>query len=150
MANAEIVVVGQGELALVTDLYNEIFIPRREQEFFRRRLSGRYTSLILIANLEGRPVGFSLGFELKPTTWFSWLIGVSPEFRRAGVASQLLSAEHAWAREHEYLVLRYECHNRHRAMLHLALGMEYEITGVRWDPDRQENMVIFEKTLTPQ
>lgn len=150
MANAEIVVVGQGELELVTSLYNEIFIPKREQEFFRRRLSGRYNSLILIANLDGRPIAFSLGFELKPATWFSWLIGVLPDFRRMGIASQLLSAEHAWARDHEYAMLRYECHNRHRAMLHLALQTEYEIMGVRWDPDRQENMVLFEKSLAPQ
>jgi GNAT superfamily N-acetyltransferase len=147
VADADIVVVGQGELALVTELYNQVFIPNRHQEFFRRRLGGRYQALILVANVEGRPVGFSISFELKPTTWFSWLIGVLPDYRRAGIATQLLVAEHAWAREHHYTLLRYECHNRHRAMLHLALNMDYDIVGIRWDPDRQDNMIIFEKDL---
>ena len=41
MANAEVVIVGAGELPLITDLYNEIFRPPHDVEFFRRRLVGR-------------------------------------------------------------------------------------------------------------
>ena len=148
MASADIVVVGEGELTLVAELYNQVFIPQQEVEFLRRRLAGRYQSLILVANMDGRPVGFDLSFELKPSTWLSWLIGVLPDYRRAGIATQLVAAEHAWARDHQYTRLRYECHNRHRAMLHLALAMEYDIVGIRWDPDRQDNMIVFEKDLT--
>jgi GNAT superfamily N-acetyltransferase len=92
-------------------------------------------------------VGFFLGFELKPTVYFAWFYGVVPEFRRQGVASQLMDAVHAWARDNDYNSIRFECHNQHRPMLHLAIALGYDIVGIRWDPDRGDNLVLFEKGL---
>ena len=68
--------------------------------------------------------------------------------RRQGIASQLMDAVHSWARQNDYESIRFECHNQHRPMLQLAIGREYDILGIRWDPDRGENLVIFEKVLT--
>jgi GNAT superfamily N-acetyltransferase len=150
MANAEVVVVGQGELPLITDLYNEIFRPPRDVEFFRRRFLGRYNPLILVANVDGRPVGFSTGFELKPSVFFSWLTGISADFRRSGVASQLHEAQIGWAAEHGYQYIRMECHNTVRPILHMAIKMGFIIVGVRWDQDRSDNLIIFEKTIATE
>ncbi|MFQ5429638.1 MAG: GNAT family N-acetyltransferase [Phycisphaerae bacterium] len=147
MANAEVVVVGTSELPLIAELYNEIFRPAREVAFLKRRLRGRYNALLLVANLDDRPVGFATAFELKPTVFFSWLTGVLPDVRRRGIASQLHEAQCAWATEHEYHYLRMECHNAHRPILHMAIAMDFNIVGVRWDPDRADNLIIFEKTL---
>src|SRR5690606_28986707 len=110
MANAKIDVVGQGDIPVVVELYNQIYRPTREEAFFRRRFLGRYNPLILIATLDERPVGFFTGFELKPSVFFSWLYGVLPEFHRKGIASQLMDAAHAWAEQHEYTYVRMECH----------------------------------------
>lgn len=150
MADADIVIVGQGELSLVADLYNQVFRPGKDEEFFKRRLAGRYQSLILIANVEQRPVGFSISMELKPDTWFGWLTGVLPDYRRAKIATQLLKAELEWAREHHYALSRYECFNRHKPMLHLALTLGYDIVGIRWDPGHHDNIIIFEKDLATE
>lgn len=147
MANADVVVVGPGELPMIADLYNEMFRPPHDVEFFRRRLVGRYNPLLLVANLDSRPVGFATGFELKPSVFFSWLTGVLPDFRRQGIAQQLHEAQCAWAAGHEYQYVRMECHNAHRAILHMAIAMDFNIVGVRWDPDRHDNLIIFEKTL---
>src|SRR5690554_3310064 len=145
MANAEVVIVGPGEIPLMADLYNEMFRPPRTVEFFRRRLLGRYNALFLIANVDGRPAGFSIGFELKPTVYFGWLLGVIPALRRQGIAAQIHEAQCAWAAEHGYQYLRMECLNAHRAILHLAIAMDFNVVGLRWDPDRQDNLIIFEK-----
>src|SRR6185436_8378573 len=69
-------------------------------------------------------------------------------FRRTGIASQRMDAVHAWAAEQGYESIRFECHNQHRPMLHLAIARMYDIVGIRWDPDRGDNLVIFEKSLT--
>jgi len=148
MADSEIVLVGPGEIPLVTNLYNEIFRPPQDKAFFERRLLGRYNTLHLVANIERQPVGFALGFELKPSVFFGWLLGVLPNQRRQGVASQLLEAMTTWAAEREYHGLRMECHNAHRAILHLAIESGFNIVGVRWDPDRQDNLVLLERDLT--
>lgn len=147
MADAVIDVVGMDDLPLIVDLYNQIFRPHRDVESFRRRYLGRYNVLQLLARIDGRPVGFFLGFELKPDVYFAWFYGVLADARRSGVGSQLMEAAQAWAAQHEYESIRLECHNQHRPMLHLAIQLGYDITGMRWDADRGANLVIFEKVL---
>lgn len=147
MATARIEVVGPEEITLIADLYNQMFRPTHDVEFFQRRFLGRYNPLRMVASLDQRPVAFFIGFELKPSTFFAWLYGVLPDCRRMGIASQLMDGMHAWVREHEYTTVRFECQNGHRPMLHLAIAQGYDIVGIRWDPDRGENLVIFEKTL---
>jgi len=148
MADAIVDIVGPEDLPLIVSLYNQIFRPPRDLESFRRRYRGRYNALQMVARVGERPVGFFLGFELKPTVYFAWFYGVVPDFRRQGVASQLMDAVHAWARENDYHAIRFECHNQHRPMLHLAIALGYDIVGIRWDPDRGDNLVIFEKVLS--
>jgi GNAT superfamily N-acetyltransferase len=148
MATAKIDVVGLSELPIVADLYNQMFRPQRDLEFFRRRFLGRYNGLVMLASLDERPVGFFLGFELKPTVYFAWLFGVLPEFRRVGVASQMMDAMQDWVAQHGYAGIRIECQNQHRPMLHMAIHQGYDVVGIRWDPDRGHNLVIFEKSLT--
>jgi GNAT superfamily N-acetyltransferase len=147
MADAVIDVVGPEELPAIVKLYNQIFRPSRELESFRRRYLGRHNVLQMVARIDDRPVGFSLGFELKPRVFFSWFYGVLPDHRRQGIASQLMEAVHDWARLNDYDSIRFECHNQHRAMLHLAIALEYDIVGIRWDPDRHANLVLFQKVL---
>jgi GNAT superfamily N-acetyltransferase len=148
MADAIIDVVGPEDLPVIAKLYNQIFRPSRDLDSFHRRFRGRYNVLQLIARVDNHPVGFFLGFELKPTVYFAWFYGVVPEFRRQGIASQLIDAVHSWAKQNEYESIRFECHNQHRPMLHLATALEYDIVGIRWDPDRGDNLVIFEKVLS--
>ncbi|MCE9555686.1 MAG: GNAT family N-acetyltransferase [Planctomycetes bacterium] len=148
MATAKIDVVGPEEIPLVSNLYNQVYRPSRDAEFFRRRFLGRYNTVMLVASLDDQPVGFFAGFELKPGVFFSWLFGVLPDYRRNGIATQLMDAVQAWAMQHGYESIRFECHNQHRPMLHLAISQAYDVVGIRWDPDRGNNLVIFEKVLT--
>ena len=147
MADAIIEIVGQEDLPVIVDLYNQIYRPPRDVESFRRRFRGRYNDLRMIARIKDQPIGFFMGFELKPTTFFAWFYGVLPDFRRQGIATQLMEAVHEWSREQEYESVRLECHNSARSMLHLAIALGYIVAGIRWDPDRGDNLVIFEKTL---
>ncbi len=147
MADAKIDVVGPGEIPLIAELYSQIFRPARDAAFFRRRFQGRANVLMLVASQGDEPVGFFIGFELKPTVYFAWFYGVVPTKRRQGIASQLMDAVHAWCIENGYESIRFECHNQHRPMLHLAIARMYDIVGIRWDPDRGDNLVIFEKQL---
>jgi len=147
MADAVIDVVGTDELPLILDLYNQIFRPKKTEESFRRRYQGRHNVLQLVARMGEKPVGFFLGFELKPDTFFAWFYGILPDCRRMGVGSQLMDAAHSWAAQNGYETIRLECHNQHRPLLHLAIDLGYDIVGMRWDADRTDNLVLFEKNL---
>ncbi|MCC6581702.1 MAG: GNAT family N-acetyltransferase [Phycisphaeraceae bacterium] len=148
MANARIDIVGPAEYALIASLYNQVFRPAKEPGFFERRFRARYQPLILVAHLDDRPVGFFLGFELKPSVFFAWLYGVVPDYRRTGIAAQLMEAAHDWAREHGYSSIRMECYNHHRPMLRMMVARGYNIVGIRWDPDHSDNLILFERDLS--
>ncbi len=147
MAETKIDILGVSDLPMVADLYNQIYQPKQDTAFFQRRLKNRQHNLILIAVTDGRPIGFFMGMELKPSVFFEWLYGVLPDYRRQGICSQLIEAANAWARDHDYSYTRLECHNQHRPVLHMAIKHRYDIQGIRWDPDRHANLVIFQKEL---
>src|SRR5438270_12058769 len=134
MADATIEMVGPEDLPVISHLYNQIFRPPRDVDSFKRRYRGRYNVLQLVARLQDRPVGFFLGFELKPTVFFAWFYGVIPDCRRQGIASQLMDAVHSWAMQNEYESMRFECHIELRPMHHMAIALRDDIVRIGWAP----------------
>lgn len=149
MADAKIVAVGPNEVGLIVSLYNRVFSPTQGEDFFIRRFQARHNVSLLVAEIDREPVGFVVGFELMPSTFFCWICGVVPEARRSGVATQLMHAQMAWAQDHEYQYIRFECQNQHRPMLHVAINEGYDLVGIRYETDTGTNVVIFERELHP-
>ena len=105
MAQADIIIADEKLLPQAVELYNGVFRPKREADFFKRRFMGRYNALTLLARIDDKPVGFWIGFELKPGMFYHWLGAVLPDMRRQGVARQMQDAqqgvgERSWLRIH--------------------------------------------------
>ena len=147
MADATIDRINPTDLDLVTHLYNSMFRPEQSAEWIARRLEGRMKPLVQVARIENDAVGFYVGYELKPSTHYTWLVGVVPEMRRAGIASQLMHAAEDWSQSEGYKYMRFECDNRIRAFLHFGISADFDIVGIRWDMDRLANLVIFERVI---
>jgi GNAT superfamily N-acetyltransferase len=143
----DIIIADDPLLPQAVELYNQVFRPRREVDFFKRRFLGRYNALTLIARVHDRPAGFWIGFELKPQMFYHWLGAVLPDHRRQGIARQLDEAQKSWARDHGYEFIRTECLNHQREFLLFALAGGFDIVGVRWDSTHADNLVVLEKNL---
>ena len=147
MTNVKIIIIGTRELTLFADLYSQIFTPPQNEPFFERRFQGRTNVSMMVAEADGKPVGIAAGYELRPATYFCWLCGVLPDIRRMGVATQLIQAQQAFAQDNGFQMVRFECQNQHRPVLHLAITEGYDLVGIRWDIQTAANFVIFEKEL---
>jgi GNAT superfamily N-acetyltransferase len=147
VAQADIIIADEKMLPRAVELYNNIFRPKREADFFKRRFMGRYNTLTLIARMDDKPVGFWIGFELKPGMFYHWLGAVVPDIRRHGVGRQLQEAQQAWAKDHGYEYIRCECMNHQREFIHFSIALGYDIVGIRWDSTHADNLVVFEKNL---
>jgi len=147
MADATIDRINPADLELVTHLYNSMFRPEQEEAWIARRLEGRMKPLVQVARIDDDAVGFYVGYELKPNTHYTWIVGVVPEMRRAGIATQLMHAAENWAKAEGYKYMRFECDNRIRAFLHFGISYDFDVVGIRWDLDRLSNLVIFERVI---
>ncbi len=147
MNDLRIDVIDPKDTELIAHLHNTMFRPERAPDSFQRRFQGRAKILCLVASVKNDAVGFYIGFELKPSVHFGWLVGVAADARRMGIAGRLMHKAQRWARDEGYISLRFECNNTHRPMLHFGISENYSIVGIRWDPDTAQNIIIFERLL---
>jgi GNAT superfamily N-acetyltransferase len=147
VAQADIIIADEKLLPKAVEIYNNIFRPKREVDYFKRRFMGRYNPLTLIARMDDKPVGFWIGFELKPGMFYHWLGAVLPDVRRHGIGRQLQEAQQAWAKDHGYEYVRCECMNHQREFIHFAVSLGYDMVGIRWDSTHADNLIVFERNL---
>lgn len=147
MADAIIDRINPADVGLIAHLYNTVFRPQLSEADLRQRLRGRHNVLVQVARVRDDAVGFYIGMELRPDVHFTWACGVVSEMRRAGIATQLMHSAEDWARSEGYKTLRFECSNAVRPFLHFGIANDYDIVGIRWDPQQMQNVLIFEKSL---
>ena len=104
-------------------------------ENVQQRLAAE-SALILIAELDGEPVGFKLGYDrYNDGSFYSWLGAVLPAARRKGVAAALLEDQERRVTAIGFDRIYVKTRNRYVAMLTLLLERGYVIVGVQLSDD---------------
>ena len=135
-----------GEVVALSRQVPELTNPYGEA-VYREKLAGK-PHLILVACEGLFPVGFKVGYQRESDgSFYSWMGGVLPDFRRRHAAGQLAEAQEKWAAEHGYRRVTCKTRNRHKAMLLFALKNGFRITAVEPQPDPDENRIWLEKGL---
>ncbi|WP_410013064.1 GNAT family N-acetyltransferase [Sodalis sp. C49] len=102
---------------------------------------------LLIAEINGRPVGFIAGYALNAGEFHLWLAGVLPDFRRQGVARALLAAQETWAKAQGYHTINVNTRSSFQGMLLFLISNHYLPTRNGTQDDEGENQVWLEKKL---
>ncbi|HET7580503.1 MAG TPA: GNAT family N-acetyltransferase [Bacillales bacterium] len=126
-------------------LHNKIFVTRDDDDM-KEELLGRSRILILAAFDAERVVGYKIGFEDRRTRFYSWLGGVSPDYRGQGIASELMRKQHEWCKAQGYTIIRTQTKNKWRNMVILNLHHGFDIVGTYTD-GKGEAKIILEKRL---
>jgi len=137
----------------VTDAEIKILAPMIETVFgewdpiwFNSRLNNHQKFYLVMGFMEGRPVGFKLGYEHDKWEFYSWLGAVLPDYRGFGVATELMRAQHEWCKQQGYRKVQTKSQNRFRAMLQLNIKSGFNIIGTQASTD--EGMkIVLEKVL---
>lgn len=103
----------------------------QSQEFYLNKV-GNKESLMLIATIDNQVVGCKAGYDkYKDGSFYSWLGAVIPEYRKRGIAKMLADHQEEWAKRMGYNSIRFKTKNRHKSMLHFALGNGFSIFNVQ-------------------
>lgn len=104
--------------------------------------------LILVAYQNNQPIGFKVGYQRATDgTFYSWLGGVLPAYRRQGVANKLAEEQEMWAKSAGYNAITFKSRNYLKAMLIFALQNGFQITEVIPKDTIANNRIILRKEL---
>ncbi|PLW97542.1 MAG: GNAT family N-acetyltransferase [Marinilabiliales bacterium] len=104
--------------------------------------------LILIAFINDVPAGFKVGYDKwNDNRFYSWIGGVVPEFRRKGVALELLEEMEQHAFSTGYSVLEMKTYNHHKEMIFFALKHGFSIYAAKKDPKVDDIALYLRKEI---
>lgn len=138
-------VPNKDQLNTLLTLYKTIFIDARS-EFFKERLFNKQQVLAIIAFKNKGAIGFKIGYKYNRTTFYSWVGGVTKNYRNQGVARQLAQHQEHWAKNKGYSKLRTKSMNRFKSMMILNLKNGFDIKSV-YTNDSGQTKIIFEKDI---
>jgi GNAT superfamily N-acetyltransferase len=124
--------VGEAEFPLIEVLRDTIFgeFGHRSHTPVAENLSNRGDRLVLMAHLEGNPIGFSAGYRRAPGGYYINYVAVLRDYRRQGIGRRFLRWHEDFAHSHNYRQIEFNTFNHFPDMLRLGLLNGYRPIGI--------------------
>jgi hypothetical protein len=115
-------------------------------EEYKKRCAGKY--LALIAEIDNQPVGFKIGYNrFHNGSFYSWMGGVLPKFRRIRVAFSLANFQEKWATKNKFSSILLKTRQKHDGMIAFSLNRGFIITEETQITPVEETRIWMEKLL---
>jgi ribosomal protein S18 acetylase RimI-like enzyme len=115
-------------------------------EEYKKRCAGKY--LALIAEIDNQSVGFKIGYDrLNDGSFYSWMGGVLPKFRRMGVAYSLANFQEKWAVENGFSSILLKTRQKHDEMIAFSFNRGFIITEETQITPAEETRIWMGKSL---
>ena len=140
--------IREGAFQECVDLSSKIpeFNSPYKIEEYKKRCAGKY--LVLIAEIDNQSVGFKIGYDrFNNGSFYSWMGGVLPKFRRMGVAYSLANFQEKWATKNEFSSSLLKTRQNHDGMIAFSLNRGFIITEETQIIPAEETRIWMEKSL---
>jgi len=118
-----------------------------QKKYFEDRYKGR-EKLIIAGHTESQPAGYLIGYDkFGDGSFYIWMTGVDPKFRRKGLLKAMMEYVEKWAKEREYEKLKIKTRNNRREMLAYLMKYGFFLTKIEQYPDNKDNRILAEKVL---
>jgi ribosomal protein S18 acetylase RimI-like enzyme len=115
------------------------------QKFFLEKYNER-KHLIVKALWEQKAAGYLVAYDrFEDNSIYCWCLGVLPEFRKKGIARQLMQHLENWAKRNGFSKIRVKTENRFREALVQYIKSGYYVTAVALNKKIEKNEVWLEK-----
>lgn len=122
-----------------------------ETPYQKNYFEGRYRDkekLIIVAYIDNLSAGYLVGYDkFGDGSFYCWMTGVNPKFRKKGVLKALINYEEKWAKERGYNKIKIKTRNNRREMLSYLVKYGFFFTEVIPHPNILDNRILLEKEL---
>ena len=126
-------------------------IPEFDQKHSEVDFKNRFKnckSLILIAHFNGEKVGFKVGYDrFKDGSFYSWIGGVMPNYRRRKIAYSLAVEQEKWARRKDFDRIIVKTRNKYSAMLSFLINNGFKISDMEKRNAINDHRIILTKEI---
>lgn len=133
-------------LAEIKVFYQSIF-AKTDLEKFSQRIDSAEKLFTGLAFSDNEIVGFKLGYQIDSTKFYSWIGGVKPEFRRQGIADELMKRQHHWCKQNGFQIVQTKTKNSFKPMLIFNIKNGFDVIEVQRN-EQNEVKIVLEKNLT--
>jgi predicted GNAT superfamily acetyltransferase len=126
-------------------VYKSIFEDYK-LDFFKDRIHQKEDLLIVLCYYQNQLVAFKIGYRYNNRTFYSWVGGVLPQYRRNGIAKKLAELQEQEVKVQGYQAIRTKSMNRFKSMMILNLKNGFDIKSV-YTNEVGQTKIVFEKTL---
>ena len=110
------------------------------------KMANKPEILIDIAMDDSRVIGYKIGYQLDTHTFYSWLGGVDPNYRKQGIAAELMKQQHQTLKELGFKVVQTKTMNKWRSMLILNIKNGFDVIDT-YTNEKGLHKIILEKKL---
>ncbi len=123
------------------------FDAQYQKDYFDNKYKNK-DKLIIVAYIDNHPTGYIVGYDrFEDGSFYCWMAGVNPRFRKLSVLKALMNYENAWAKEKGYNTIKIKTRNNRREMLSYLIKYGFAFTEVIQYPDIDNNRILLEKEL---
>jgi GNAT superfamily N-acetyltransferase len=126
-------------------LYHYLF-EDADLKFFKQRSDEQLKALHVLAYNDKVLIGFKIGYPYNAHTFYSWVGGVHPKFRKQGIAKQLAKLQENYAKNKGFTKLRTKSMNQFKPMIIFNLKNGFDIVNI-YTNTKGQTKIVFEKQL---
>lgn len=115
-------------------------------DFFNDRIHQKEDLLTLLCYHQKQLIGFKIGYKYNASTFYSWVGGVLPDYRKNGIGKQLSQLQEQVIKRKGYNTLRTKSMNRFKPMMILNLKNGFDIKSI-YTNETGQTKIVFEKQL---
>jgi len=137
--------------ALLTEaLKVEATIPEFDETYpqnYEKELNGR-TNLITVAYVDDKAAGYMIGYDrFKDNSFYCWMTGVSPEFRKMGILKKMMYFFTDWCKNQGYKKIKIKTRNSRREMFAYLVKYGFNAIDIQNKEDIIDNRILFEREI---
>lgn len=119
----------------------------RDKKYFTDRYKGKET-LVIVVYLDNAPAGYLVGYDkFQDKSFYCWMTGVVPEFRRKGVLTAMMDYMASWAKARGYKKIRIKTRNKRHEMLSYLVKYGFYFIEIEKYPAIEDNRILAEKEI---